>query len=87
MNKPASTPDQRLSSEETKPWWRYPIVWMVVGGPLAVVVAGISTAVIAYRNVDPVMDISQPTSQASLKPAMQGRNLAADHAMKSADAP
>jgi uncharacterized protein len=87
MNKPVTSPAQPSSPEVSKPWWRYPIVWMVVGGPLAVVVAGISTALIAYRNVDPVMDISQPTSQASHKPAMQGRNLAADHAMKSDDAP
>lgn len=87
MNNPTPTAAQPTRPEAPKPWWRYPIVWMVVGGPMAVVVAGISTAVIAYRNVDPVMDISQPTSQASLKPAMQGRNLAADNAMKSADAP
>lgn len=86
-NNSTPTAAQPTRPEVSKPWWRYPIVWMVVGGPMAVVVAGISTAVIAYRNVDPVMDISQPTSQASHKPAMQGRNLAADHAMKSADAP
>ncbi len=65
------------------PWWRYPIVWMVIGGPFAVVIAGLSTAVIAYRNIDPVLDttISQ---HASLQPALSGRNLAADHAMQSA---
>ncbi len=66
------------------PWWRYPIVWMVIGGPLAVVIAGISTAVIAYRHIDPVLDTTV-SSHASLQPALSGRNLAADHAMQSAD--
>jgi len=64
------------------PWWRYPIVWMVIGGPLAVVIAGISTAVIAYRHIDPVLDTTV-TPHASLQPALSGRNLAADHAMQS----
>lgn len=66
------------------PWWRYPIVWMVIGGPLAVVIAGISTAVIAYRHIDPVLDTTV-IPHASLQPALRGRNLAADHAMQSAD--
>lgn len=58
------------------------MVWLVVSGPLAVVVAGITTVVIAYQNVDPVMDVSRQTTNASHKPAIQARNLAADLAMK-----
>ena len=38
------------------PWWRYPLMWMVVGGPTVVVVAGIVTAWIAVRSPDPVVD-------------------------------
>lgn len=72
----------RQAAELVQPWWRYPMVWLVVGGPLAVVVAGVATVVIAYQNIDPVMDVSRPTSNASDKPAIQARNLAADHAMK-----
>ncbi len=40
---------------DTQPWYRYPMVWLVVGGPAVVVVAGIVTAVIAYRGADPVV--------------------------------
>ncbi len=69
---------------EALPWWRFPIVWMVIGGPLAVVVAALTTAVIAYRNIDPVLDITA-SHHASLQPALSGRNLAADHVLKSAN--
>jgi hypothetical protein len=37
-------------------WWRVPHMWMVVGGPLAVVVASLITAFIAVRHADPVLD-------------------------------
>ncbi|MBY0465235.1 MAG: nitrogen fixation protein FixH [Burkholderiales bacterium] len=43
-------------SRDTKPWWKEPYVWLVVGGPLVVVVAAIYTAVIAARNPDPLVD-------------------------------
>lgn len=46
-------------AEEKSPpvsWWRVPHMWLVVGGPLAVVVAGIITAVIAIKGADPVLD-------------------------------
>ena len=38
------------------PWWRYPLVWLVISGPAVVVVAGIITAWIAVRSQDPVVD-------------------------------
>jgi len=31
-------------------------MWLVVGGPLLVVVAGIATVILAVRNPDPVLD-------------------------------
>lgn len=52
-------------------WWREPMMWLVVGGPLAVVVAAIVTAVIAIRGADPVLDTRVAI------PAVQGRNHAA----------
>ena len=58
------------------PWWRQPMMWLVVGGPLAVVVAGIVTAVIAIRCADEVL-VVPPQPQRSDVPAMQGRNHAA----------
>ena len=64
-------------------WWREPYVWLVIGGPAVVVVAGIATAIIAMTNPDPVLDRSaQQTRTASpdeafkLAPAGQARNHA-----------
>lgn len=37
-------------------WWREPYVWLVIGGPLIVVVAGVVTALIAFERPDPVID-------------------------------
>lgn len=37
-------------------WWRVPHMWLVVGGPAAVVVASLITAFIAVKNADPVLD-------------------------------
>jgi hypothetical protein len=58
------------------------MMWLVIGGPLVVVVAGITTAVIAIRGADPVLDTSQRSAgarspAAANSPAMQARNHAA----------
>jgi uncharacterized protein len=71
--------------EHPKHWWQYPFVWLIVGGPAIVVVAGITTAVIAYRHVDPVLDISKPASNPGEAPAIQGRNRAAQTAVQPAE--
>jgi hypothetical protein len=54
------------------PWWREPIMWLVVGGPAAVVLAGVATAAIAIRGADPVIK-----ADAAKPPAVQARNHAA----------
>jgi uncharacterized protein len=71
-----------------KPWYRYGLVWLVIGGPAVVVVAAIGTAVIAVRGADPVVEADYyrrgleinkalaATERARL-PALQGRNHAA----------
>ena len=50
-------------------WWREPMMWLVVGAPLAVVVASVVTAGIAWHRADPVIqaDTTKP-------PAVQARN-------------
>ncbi len=74
-------------------WWRVPQMWLVVGGPLVVVVASLITAWIAIHNADPVLDKAafQRERQAAmalegqaradalikLQPAHQARNHAA----------
>ena len=61
-----------------QPWWREPMLWLVVGGPALVVVASLATAVIAWRGADPV--VSDPVAvkdASSLQPALVARNHAA----------
>ena len=50
-----SAPKQPNDSQSI-PWWKVPHMWMVVGGPLVVIVAAVATAVIAIRNPDPVLN-------------------------------
>jgi hypothetical protein len=60
-----------------EPWWRHPIVWLVVGGPLAVVVAGFATLAIAVANPDPVLPTAPLKADDASAPAVQARNHAA----------
>lgn len=71
-----------------KPWYRYGLVWLVIGGPAVVVVAAIATAVIAVRGADPVVESDYyrrgleinkalAASERARLPALQGRNHAA----------
>ncbi|HEX5372873.1 MAG TPA: nitrogen fixation protein FixH [Aquabacterium sp.] len=79
---------QKAAPGGSQPWWTFPIVWMVIGGPAIVVVAGITTAVIAWKHVDPVLDTSAPRAQAlqpNEVPALLGRNRAAENAVTPAD--
>jgi hypothetical protein len=69
-NKPSS------SDAPPPPWWQVGMVWLVLGGPAAVVVAGIVTAVIAVRGAEPVLT-SHESAKFSDRPAVQGRNHAA----------
>lgn len=69
-------------SPETTPWWRVGMVWLVVGGPLTVVVAAIVTAVIAIRGADIIVtDVPTTVPQAgqveAQTPAIAARNHAA----------
>jgi uncharacterized protein len=70
-----STPRSQSDPGPSLPWWRVRMVWLVVGGPLAVVVAAIVTAVIAVRGADVV--IAADGKAFADKPAVQGRNHAA----------
>ncbi len=66
-------------ADKSRPWWRYPIVWMVIGGPAVVVLASFITLGLAIKHVDPVLDTSANHVKApSEAPAVQMRNHAAD---------
>lgn len=69
-------------------WWRVGFVWLVVGGPLAVVVASLVTVAIAVSGAEEVLTDLPPGASAQHTgstgvgdgadmPAMQGRNHAA----------
>ena len=72
----------------TSPWWKFGHVWLVLAGPLVVIVAGFITLWLAMSRPDPVVaedyyqrgiDINKTLEhpEKSLAPAMKGRNHAA----------
>lgn len=64
------------AAPEATPWWRLPIVWLVIGGPLVVIVASFVTLGLAIRYPDPVLKTSAAATPADT-PAVQARNHAA----------
>lgn len=75
-----ATESESTESDTTHhaPWWRIGTVWLVIGGPLAVVIAGVVTAVIAWQGADDILVNSRAASgvQGADVPAVQGRNHA-----------
>jgi uncharacterized protein len=59
-----------MNEQTTTPWWRFGMVWLVIGGPAAAIVAGFATLAIAIANPDPVL-------ATTATPAVQARNHAA----------
>ena len=71
------------------PWWSYGHVWLVLAGPLVVVVASFVTLYLAMSHPDPVVDADYyrkgveinktlgSSAATSLAPAMEVRNHAA----------
>lgn len=83
-----SNPSVPQPTPNTGPWWKHPIMWLVVGGPTVVVVASFITLYLAVSRPDPVYSdaqrpyapIAQPAEdvgKAELAPALQARNHAA----------
>lgn len=65
-----------------KPWWRHGLVWLVLALPMAAVVAGSVTAVIAVRGADPEVERASVVQQRvdakdPTAPALKARNHAA----------
>ena len=71
-----------IDTPPSPPWWRLPIMWLVVGGPLAVVLAGFVTLWLALDGADPsIANVPQARDVAkggvkarSEAPAQQARN-------------
>ena len=85
MQKTNNAAAEAQKSEQQPPWYRLPIVWMVIGGPAIVVVASLFTVGIAVKHVDPVIDVTKTPSQPGLAPAVQARNHAAEKSYQPAD--
>lgn len=73
---------------EAQPWWKYGHVWLIIAGPLIVVIAGFVTLWLALAQPDPVLsedyyqrglDISKSLKSGgtAMSPATKGRNHAA----------
>jgi hypothetical protein len=58
----------------TPAWWTYGYVWLVLAGPLVVVVASCITMYLAYTRVDPVVDENYYQKGLALSPAVQSRD-------------
>lgn len=70
----AKTLDMEQDMQDTKPWWKFGYVWLVLAGPLIVVVAGLHTFWLAASAPDPVLDTS--VFRQNQAPAQQARNHA-----------
>lgn len=91
MSEPTSTqPDS---------WWRYGHVWLVLSGPIVVVIASFITLYMAMSHIDPVLDedyyrkginINKTLAarpEPGMVPAVQGRNHLSSDAPKAVGAP
>ena len=73
------------SSGPVSPWWRHPMVWLVIGGPAVVVLASFATLALALRHPDAALRTQTATAQhapaeesgEATQPAMLARNHAA----------
>lgn len=89
----SSKTDKQPADGQRVPWWRVRMMWLVVGGPLAVVVAAVITAVIAIRGADVVVgsgaapQAQRPAEDAGdMRPALEARNKASAEAAAAAAA-
>ena len=73
------------TTPEAPPWWQFGHVWLVVAGPLVVVMASFFTFYLAYSGMDALVTEADfppggqrlQSQSTNLAPAMQARNHAA----------
>jgi len=76
-----------MTKEQSKRWWQYGYVWLLISGPLLVVIASFVTAYLAITHPDPAIEDyyrkgieinkTLDAEHDGLVPAVQGRNHAA----------
>ena len=77
----------RTPSKDSGSWWKFPLVWLVLGLPAVVVVGSLTSAWIAISTADPVVEenyyqkgleinrtLAAPVADKALVPAEKGRN-------------
>lgn len=70
-----------MDAGERRPWWKMPVMWLVIGLPLLSIVAGVGLVIVAARSggADVVRDEVRRVSQiqtADLGPDERARSLA-----------
>lgn len=79
-----STGNRQEPGSAKRPAWREPWVWLVVGLPAVVVVASITTLVIAHGGADALVSTERVRGaeeiDPAMLPAMKARNAAATNA-------
>jgi hypothetical protein len=81
-----------MTQSMSKPWWRFGHVWLVILGPVVVMIASFVTYYLAAKAQDPVINTQAyvPAEDESsarnigAAPAMQARNHAATGVMPEA---
>lgn len=51
-----------MKSSDPKPWYHEPMMWLVLGLPASVVLAGLLTCWFALKNSDPELHPAQETA-------------------------
>ncbi len=70
-----SIENARIAPElQAQAWWTYPYVWMVLMGPVMVVIAALWTAFIAIEGADHVL--TGDLTSTRLSPAQEAKNHA-----------
>jgi hypothetical protein len=81
--------NEQSPPEKSAPWWTFGHVWLVIAGPVAVVIAGFATVWLALANPETLVaqdyyrrgvEINRSLAAGqdrALLPALQGRNHAA----------
>jgi uncharacterized protein len=76
-----------MEKSDIKPWWHFGYAWLIISGPLVVVIASFITLYFAIRTPDPAIEDyyrkgveinkTLDAEREALAPAQQARNHAA----------
>lgn len=64
---------ETANSISPQPWWKFGHVWLIVAGPLVVVVASFITLYLAISKPDPVIDADYYTKGININKTLEGK--------------